>query len=93
MSETDVVRRFFAYVLMAVGGLITVLCGGCTLCVLGLDAWNAILALSKSPAHFIGSYALGALSVRLISLVVGGLPAAIGVALFFTGRRMSDERE
>jgi hypothetical protein len=85
MTDNRPVRRFFAYVLMVVGGLITVLCGGCTaLALLGA------LQLNSTP-H--ASYEAWGPPLGVAALIIGGLPTAIGIVMFVIGRRMSkDER-
>ena len=77
---TDASRRFFASLLMAVGGLIAILCGGCTAFFLG----TAIFALFAAG----GEGASTPLVPGLTAIFVGGLPTALGVALFLWGRRM-----
>lgn len=71
------VVQFLAWLLMAVGVLIALTTGGCTLYVL------AGLAANGS-----GGYGSTAEWV-LLSLFVGGLPCLVGIALFFGGRRLS----
>jgi len=61
-------KRFLGGLLMAVGGLIALLCGMCTLVFLN------------------NSWASEALIALLASLVLGGIPSAVGVALFLLGR-------
>jgi hypothetical protein len=72
--------RFFGGLMMAAGGLITVSAGLCS-------AIFSIMALRESG-----------LSDELLTeglpfvLVVGGVPIAIGLALFFVGRTLYRER-
>jgi hypothetical protein len=77
MTTPSPTQRFFGALLMGVGGLIAVLCGGCgSLFVIG-----GILSLFSSNAQD-GPMLAG------MGLVVGGVPAAIGVGLFLAGRAM-----
>ncbi len=91
MSDNNADQRFFAQVLMAVGGLITVLCGGCTVFWLGSAIWSALLPViqnaHQSPADSYNASYSGIAAVG--ALVIGGLPTAIGVVLFVLGRRMA----
>jgi hypothetical protein len=83
MSDSRPVNDFVAYVLMAVGGLITLLCGGCT----AFYLWTAIgLALDRTSSGQ-GS-ALGAATVGIFALIVGVLPTLCGAALFVSGVAM-----
>ena len=78
MSDGDAGRRFIANAIIAVGALIMVLCGGCTVW------WLGMFMLSWSPGSTFGTF----VSMLAIPLFVGGPPTIIGVALFVTGRRM-----
>jgi membrane protein implicated in regulation of membrane protease activity len=78
---TDATRRFLANLLMAVGGLIALLCGGCTVFFLGA----AIVALFPGGAS---DNASTPLVPGITAILVGGLPTVLGVALFLWGRRM-----
>jgi len=73
MSDSDPIDTFSAYGLMAFGGLMAVLCGGCTVFVL----WGSI--------HSAPSY--GA-SDAVFAPIVGGVPTAVVVWAFLTGWRM-----
>jgi hypothetical protein len=81
MSDNKSVQRFFGYVLMAVGGLITMLCGGCTALVL-----FAAIQLYFTP-H--ASYETWGPPLGVAALIVGGIPTAVGIVLFVLGRRMA----
>ncbi|HWE99174.1 MAG TPA: hypothetical protein VG248_05205 [Caulobacteraceae bacterium] len=72
--------RFFGWLLIVIGGLLVLLCGGCT-----LTLWVAgLFSLAQSP----GSGALGAgISMFFLTLVIGGLPAAGGAVLAWAGWR------
>ncbi len=85
MSANKAVRRFFAYVMMAVGGLITLLCGGCTAFYLWFATTSAGSTDEYGPSmnQFVG----------LAALIVGGLPTAIGMALFVAGRNMAKNEQ
>ena len=66
---------------MAVGALIALLCGGCTVFFLGA----VILALFSGGG---GDDASTPLVPGITAILVGGLPTVLGVALFLWGRRM-----
>jgi len=89
MTQTASERRFGANVLMTIGGLMTVLCGGCTAVFLfpSLWAWLRLYldhgAMTDADRY---SAAFGPV-VAIGSLIVGGLPTSIGVLLFVMGRR------
>ena len=59
----------------------TVLCGGCTVFFLG----TAILAPFLSGGNYGASNAVG---LGISAIIVGGIPTAVGVALFLWGRSM-----
>jgi len=54
MSDNKAVRRFFGYVLMAVGGLIALLCGGCTLVFLASGIGQLALTAIVTAALVVG---------------------------------------
>ncbi len=64
--------------MMAIGGLLALLCGGCTLLVVFVTISSAALHGSMANINSM-------LSVSLIPVVVGGAPAALGAALFWSG--------
>jgi hypothetical protein len=66
-------KAFFGYILMAVGALIAVLCGLCT--VVWLVAGFRDLFRDES--------------LGLLTLIVGVLPTSIGVGLFLWGRSLA----
>ena len=81
VPEHHGMQHFFGLLLMAVGGLIAVTCGLCTLVVGGLFVVSAVS---------VGGMLAGpsALSGLLLPLIVGGVPAAGGAYVFVVGRRM-----
>lgn len=85
MSEDSARRRLFGALLMALGGLIALLCGLCSLSSFVGMTWGMISSLTAG-------YGAGALSGLLFSLVivgvVGGLPTFVGVLMFRRGLRM-----
>jgi len=81
MSDNKAVQRFFANSLMGVGALITVLCGGCTALFLG---WGTLNGLLMGIGH--GNIPVGLGLYVFVVLIVGGLPTAVGVGMFFLGR-------
>jgi hypothetical protein len=80
MNASNAVRRFFAYILMAVGGLITVLCGGCM-------ALFLVVAIAQGVNSGFSAFS----SMGSAALIIGGLPTAVGVVLFVIGRRMEQQ--
>ena len=76
-------RSFFGAALMAVGGLIALLCGLCTLTYFVMGANS----LGKGGEE--GSYAP---IMMIASLLMGGVPTAVGVGLFFAGRGLRRPR-
>lgn len=74
MSEpgTDRLRVFFGAALLGVGALMAALCGLCTGAFLVAGLWP-----KGGEAEFIP-----------IALVMGGVPTALGVLMFWAGRRM-----
>ena len=77
-NEPDLGRRLLAYILIAAGGLVTLLSGACTLTWLGFIAVSA----AKSPASAAASVG----PALFLTLPFGGLPIAASVAMI-VGRR------
>lgn len=75
-------KRFVGSAVMAVGAVIALLCGLCTLWFGG----SFFVAWLQTPS--LGGQFLG---VLLLPLLFGGLPTAAGVVLFWTGRRIYRE--
>ena len=75
MSDT---RDFWSWVLITVGGLMTALCGGCTL-------WWLGIGLSELGAG--GETGAYAQMIVFGALIVGALPTFIGVLLLAAGLR------
>jgi hypothetical protein len=72
-QQRDPAQRFFGWLLIVMGGLMLVLCGGCTVLMAGLGIAGA--AASSSAV----------LSWLLIVGLIGGLPTAAGGALVWVG--------
>ena len=83
MISPSPVKVFFGWCLMAVGGLIALTCG---LCTLGFMAAGAVSAI-KGGGAFAGVQAIA------VSLMFGGLPTAIGAGIFVVGWKMTRNRE
>jgi hypothetical protein len=79
MSEQNAVVRFFGYVLMAVGGLIGLLSGGCTVVFVGAMLLGAVQTMRFSELF----------SMAPMALIFGGIPFAIGAGLFLAGRKLA----
>ncbi len=78
--KREPVALFFGWLLMVVGALVTLLCGGCTVVV-----W--VIAFSGGLG---GPGQLGAiLNMIAISLVIGGVPTLIGMVLIWAGWRLT----
>ena len=75
----DPVVKLFGAMLMAVGGLIAILSGLCSLGFLGVLITNAF----HSPAG-----AGSALAMSPLVLLFGGVPFAVGAAVFIVGRKL-----
>ena len=72
--------RMGAYIMLTFGGLLTLLCGGCTLLFL-LPMLGAVLMGQGGEA------AQEALVFSIVPLVIGGVPTAAGVLLLVIGSR------
>jgi hypothetical protein len=72
--------RFGAWLLIVIGGLLVVLCGGCTLTFWGVGVVGLMEDHSAS--------AWGAMiGLFFVTLLIGGLPAAGGAVLVWAGWR------
>jgi hypothetical protein len=72
--------QFIGWLLIAVGALMVLLCGGCTLVFWGVGVWTLI----ESPS----AGGLGAMGLLfLMTGILGGLPAAGGGVLIWAGWR------
>lgn len=85
----DAVQRFGAMALMAIGGMVVLLCGSCSLYFGGPVLWT----LARAVLHLgepVDSYGGGmAAVVVMMVLFVGGIPTAVGAMVFADGwRRM-----
>jgi hypothetical protein len=65
--------RFFGWLLIVMGGLITLLCGGCTLLMVGVG----FAGMTSQPGALMGW--------MLMVGMFGGLPTAAGIALVWVG--------
>ena len=64
-------RKFFGGLLMAVGGLLVVSSGLCTLVFVGATLWpHSGMGVGMIP----------------LELLIGGVPGAVGLGVFFAGR-------
>lgn len=72
---SDKVTRFVAGALVAVGGLMVLLCGSCTL----VYAGGGLVALLRGEDAGLSVFILA------VALVGGGLPTAAGVVLVVNG--------
>jgi hypothetical protein len=80
-SPAGQVVKLFGALLMAVGGLITVLCGLCSLVFLA----TAVQGIVQHPGAPLDVQGVG--GFLLLVLIFGGIPILIGVGVFIAGRR------
>ena len=85
MTEADEARRaresrFGAYIMLTLGGLITLLCGTCTLW-LGAASIAELFNAAEPQAREWGW------PILIIDLIFGGVPTAVGVFLLVLGVR------
>jgi len=74
--------------MMAVGGLVALLCGACTLIFGGAGLIGLVMQLLHNQSA--ASMSIGpasAVYLTVIAAVVGGVPTAVGALLFFAGLR------
>jgi hypothetical protein len=71
------VIRFFGWLLMAMGGLIALTAGACTLIVGGQMIWASL------------QYAQGIPGSLFLILIFGGVPIMVGIGLFIAGRALA----
>jgi hypothetical protein len=71
---------FFAWMLIVIGALLVVLCGGCTLAL-----WVGGIFMVISPHT--AAMGPGLIAAFFTTLLIGGLPAAGGAVLVWAGRR------
>ena len=69
--------RFFGAVLIAAGVLMMALCGGCGVLFFAGFLWSGLTSSNRED-----------LSLMVMPLVLGGVPAAIGLGLLALGRRL-----
>lgn len=83
------VRRFEGGALMAVGGMIVLLCGSCTAYFGGNALWDTMFAMYHDGPLTASQRYDGAFGpvVGVFALVVGGAPTAVGVWAFLQGYR------
>ena len=84
----NVVGSHTGPLLMAVGGMIILLCGGCTVFFLGGAIWGLVAPLIHGGPLTPGERndAMLAPAVGVVAIIVGGLPTALGTVLFFGWR-------
>lgn len=74
----DGMRRFFGGLLMAVGGLIAILCGLCSLFAL----------VFVIPGGFSNGPELAGPGLFVVWAIIGLLPTLVGVIVFWLGQRL-----
>ena len=78
-STPDASQRLLGYIMIAAGCLMTLLGGACTL------AWVGMIVTSILQSGVVNS-PNGVLPALLLTVPVGGLPIAAGVAMVVSGR-------
>ena len=78
MSEPSPVQRFFGGLLIAVGILMMLLCGGCGALFFVGFLWSGLTSSNHED-----------ISMVVMPLVLGGVPAGIGLGLFIAGRSLA----
>lgn len=78
-------KRFVGAMVMAAGGLAASLCGLCTLW--GIGSSLVPLLSGSLSSGYVDEFVV----TSLLFLVVGGVPAAAGLAVFVIGRRVYRE--
>ncbi|HVM99557.1 MAG TPA: hypothetical protein VMT68_05015 [Caulobacteraceae bacterium] len=73
--------KFFGFALIALGVLMVLLCGGCTLTLLAVSVWQTLSSSEPTTATEI-------ISGLMLFGLVGGLPTAAGAVLAWAGWRM-----
>lgn len=82
MSEKpSAVRRYFGAMLMAIGGLIAVLSGLCSLTFLAFVLWNAASGGGRTVIADV-------VQMLTLMLAFGGIPFGVGLGVFFWGRSL-----
>lgn len=71
------VRGFFGAALIAIGLLMAFLCGGCG----ALFLIGFLISGMASSSH-------GDISMMIMPVVLGGVPAAVGLLLFWIGKKL-----
>lgn len=77
MNEPSPVQRFFGGALVAAGFLLMLLCGGCGAVFFVVFLFSG---LTSSNHEDVG--------MAIMPLVLGGVPAAVGLGLFIVGRSL-----
>jgi hypothetical protein len=80
-ARPDVGSRLVGWLLIALGGLMVLLCGGCTLIMWGVG----VFAMIDQPGAEAASAAAGMFTM---SAVIGGVPTAAGAVLVWAGYRI-----
>jgi len=80
-AQSGSLQRFFGAALIAIGVLMMLLCGGCG----ALFFIGFLISGVTSSNH-------EDISMVIIPLVVGGIPAVVGLGLFVVGRSLRTDR-
>ena len=81
MSDDRLPNRWLGFFMIAIGGMITALCGSCTLLLAFPKAWD-----SDASSSMINT---DAPSWLILVMLVGGLPTIAGLVLLVWGLRLA----
>lgn len=84
-SEPTAAARFFGLMLMAVGGLMALLSGLCSLAMIA-STFASVFRLGAQP--HMGNLWLGLVMMVPVIVIFGGVPTAAGVVTFIVGRNL-----
>ena len=81
MSDDRLPNRWLGFFMIAIGGIITALCGSCTFSLAGPTIWEAVTN-TRHQATEQDAWAS-------MTLIVGGLPTIAGLVLLVWGLRLT----
>ena len=80
MSDDRLPNRWLGFFMIAIGGIIAMLCGSCTFSLAGPQIWGAVTNTARRGA--------GVDAWAELVLLVGGLPTLAGLVLLVWGLRL-----
>ena len=75
-TKTNFTKRFLGYLLITIGALMFILCGGCTLIFLGFESYSELFEAQQGE-DYVNIYSIG---------IIGGTPTVAAIIIFFIGR-------